>query len=56
MGTPSYAEFADGYGLTAEKMRFYWDCYAPNPADRLSPFAASLPISLVNVNFLNYRT
>jgi acetyl esterase len=40
MATPSYAEFADGYGLTREKMRFYWDCYAPNPADRLSPFAA----------------
>jgi acetyl esterase len=40
MATPSYAEFADGFGLTREKMRFYWDCYAPNPADRLSPFAA----------------
>jgi acetyl esterase len=40
MATPSYAEFADGFGLTREKMRFYWDCYAPNPADRFSPFAA----------------
>ena len=42
MATPSYAEFAEGYGLTAEKMRFYWDCYAPSPADRLSPFAAPI--------------
>ncbi|MFH5926756.1 alpha/beta hydrolase [Roseomonas xinghualingensis] len=42
MATPSYSEFADGYGLTREKMRFYWDCYAPNPADRLSPFAAPI--------------
>ena len=40
MATPSYGEFAEGYGLTAAKMRFYWDCYAPKPADRLSPYAA----------------
>ena len=46
MATPSYAEFAEGYGLTAEKMRFYWDCYAPNPADRLSPFAAPIRADL----------
>jgi len=46
MNTGSYGEFADGYGLTAEKMRFYWDCYAPGPADRLSPFAAPLRADL----------
>lgn len=46
MATPSYAAFAEGYGLTAERMRFYWDCYAPNPADRLSPFAAPLRADL----------
>ncbi|HEY8614007.1 MAG TPA: alpha/beta hydrolase [Roseomonas sp.] len=46
MATPSYAEFADGYGLTREKMRFYWDCYAPGPADRLSPFAAPIRADL----------
>ncbi|NKC29303.1 alpha/beta hydrolase [Falsiroseomonas selenitidurans] len=40
--TPSYAEFADGYFLTREKMRFYWDCYAPRPADRLNPLASPL--------------
>jgi acetyl esterase len=46
MATPSYAEFAEGYGLTAEKMRFYWDCYAPAQADRLSPFAAPIRADL----------
>ncbi|WP_043834370.1 alpha/beta hydrolase [Muricoccus aerilatus] len=46
MATPSYAEFADGYGLTAERMRFFWDCYAPNPADRLSPYAAPIRADL----------
>jgi acetyl esterase len=46
MATPSYAEFAEGYGLTREKMRFYWDCYAPNPADRLSPYAAPIRADL----------
>jgi acetyl esterase len=40
MATPSYAEFAEGYGLTREKMRFYWDCYAPDAADRVSPYAS----------------
>lgn len=40
--TPSYREFADGYGLTREKMRFYWDCYAPRAADRLNPLAAPI--------------
>lgn len=40
--TPSYKEFADGYFLTREKMRFYWNCYAPRPADRLNPLAAPL--------------
>ncbi|MBP0445007.1 alpha/beta hydrolase [Roseomonas sp. SSH11] len=46
MQTPSYAEFAEGYGLTAERMRFYWNCYAPNPADRLSPYAAPIRADL----------
>ena len=42
LDTPSYDEFAEGYGLTREKMRFYWECYAPRPADRLNPLAAPL--------------
>jgi acetyl esterase len=46
LDTPSYREFADGYFLTREKMRFYWDCYAPRPADRLNPLAAPLRADL----------
>ncbi|WP_338663578.1 alpha/beta hydrolase [Pararoseomonas sp. SCSIO 73927] len=46
MASASYAEFAEGYGLTAERMRFYWDCYAPRPADRASPFAAPIRADL----------
>lgn len=42
LDTPSYREFAEGYFLTREKMRFYWECYAPRPADRLHPLAAPL--------------
>jgi len=46
LDTPSYREFADGYFLTRDKMRFYWDCYAPRPADRLNPLAAPLRADL----------
>ena len=42
LDTPSYAEFATGYGLTRERMEFYWRVYAPRAADRVSPFAAPL--------------
>ncbi len=46
LDTPSYEEFAEGYFLTREKMRFYWHCYAPGSADRVSPFAAPLRADL----------
>ncbi|MFC7477424.1 alpha/beta hydrolase [Dankookia sp. GCM10030260] len=42
LDTPSYAEFASGYGLTRERMEFYWRAYAPRAADRVSPLAAPL--------------
>jgi acetyl esterase len=42
----SYREFADGYTLTQAKMRFYWDCYCPDAALRVSPFAAPLRADL----------
>ncbi len=42
LSTPSYREFAQGYGLTREKMRFYWDAYCPDPVARLSPLASPL--------------
>ncbi len=38
--TESYRRYSDGYGLNADKMRFYWGCYAPNDADRINPYAA----------------
>jgi len=43
---PSYREFATGYWLTAEKMRFYWSVYVPHEADRLHPLAAPLRADL----------
>lgn len=46
MDTPSYAEFANGYWLTAEKMHFYWNAYMPHAADRLHPLAAPLRADL----------
>jgi acetyl esterase len=46
LDTPTYREFAEGYFLTREKMRFYWECYCPRPADRLSPLAAPLRADL----------
>ena len=42
LDTPSYAEFATGYGLTRERMEFYWRVYAPRIVDRSSLFTAPL--------------
>ena len=39
---PSYKENAEGYLLTSESMRFYWDQYVPNAADRVNPYAAPM--------------
>ena len=38
----TYREFADGYGLTLAKMRFYWDAYCPEQLARLSPLVSPL--------------
>lgn len=46
LDTPSYREFAEGYFLTRDKMRFYWECYCPRGADRLNPLAAPLRADL----------
>lgn len=42
LDTASYQEFADGYGLTLAKMRFYWDAYCPELVARTSPFASPM--------------
>ncbi len=40
--TPSYRENAEGYLLSATGMRWFWDHYVPNPADRVNPYAAPI--------------
>lgn len=49
LDTPSYREFADGYGLTREKMDFYWRAYCPEPATRLHPLASPLRAELAGL-------
>lgn len=41
-GHSSYAEFADGFGLTADDMAWFWDHYVPDPAERIHPHASPL--------------
>jgi acetyl esterase len=46
LDTPSYREFAAGYFLTRDKMRFYFDCYLPVLTDRFNPLASPLRADL----------
>lgn len=41
-GTPSYAENADGYGLTRDTMEWFWAHYLNNPAEAANPHASPL--------------
>jgi acetyl esterase len=41
-GFPSYSEFAEGFGLTADDMAWFWDHYVPDPALRSHPHASPL--------------
>jgi acetyl esterase len=41
-GTPSYHENAEGYGLTRDTMRWFWDHYLGDPADAAHPYASPL--------------
>jgi acetyl esterase len=45
MDTGSYAQFADGYFLTAKSMAWFWDCYCPDLDRRAEPFASPLQAS-----------
>jgi acetyl esterase len=38
-GSPSYREFATGYGLTAARMEAFWRFYLRDTADRANPLA-----------------
>jgi acetyl esterase/lipase len=42
MDTGSYAQFAEGYFLTAKSMAWFWDCYCPDLERRAEPFASPL--------------
>jgi acetyl esterase len=39
---PSYRQNAEGYGLTLDAMRWYWDLYLQHPDDASNPYAAPL--------------
>jgi acetyl esterase len=41
-GMPSYRQNAEGYGLTLDAMRWYWDHYLQHPNDASNPYAAPL--------------
>ena len=45
MDTGSYAQFAEGYFLTAKSMAWFWDCYCPDVERRAEPFASPLRAS-----------
>lgn len=44
--TPSYKAFAAGPWLTEPAMKWFWDAYAPNAADRVKPTASPLRATL----------
>jgi acetyl esterase len=45
MDTGSYAQFADGYFLTAKSMAWFWDAYVPDIERRAEPYASPLRAS-----------
>jgi len=48
--TESYREFgAGGFGLSTERMAFYWSVYVPHDIDRLHPLAAPLRADLTGL-------
>jgi acetyl esterase len=43
--TPSYRQFASGFGLTRANMQWFWDCYLPDVSGEPDPEAAPLRAS-----------
>jgi acetyl esterase/lipase len=44
--TPSYQQFAEGYYLTRDGMKWFWDAYTSDPAERVEKYASPLQASL----------
>lgn len=44
--TPSYLQFAEGYYLTRDGMKWFWDAYIGDPAHRTEAYASPLRSSL----------
>ena len=50
LDTQTYREFGSGgYGLSTERMAFYWNAYVPHEIDRLHPLAAPLRADLTGL-------
>ncbi|MGC2411662.1 MAG: alpha/beta hydrolase [Stellaceae bacterium] len=47
-GTASYRENAEGYGLTRETMKWFWDHYLSDPSEGAHPHAAPLRAPVVS--------
>ena len=40
--TASYRELGEGYGLSTEEMKWYWNHYLPSPEDGNKPYSSPL--------------
>jgi acetyl esterase len=49
LDTGSYRDLATGYMLTRDGMKYYWDAYVANEADRTNPLAAVLRADLAGL-------
>jgi acetyl esterase len=47
--SPSYREFATGYGLTAARMRAFWNLYLRDTVDRANPLAVPARATLAGL-------
>ncbi len=50
--TESYRQFADGYWLSMNSMRWFWDAYAPKGVNRNNPLVSPLRASLSQLHGL----
>ena len=47
--TPSYEEYAEGFGLTQKAMQWFWDLYVPDASKRSEPYASPMRADLSNL-------